>query len=280
MAKSGTTKTSGKTGKPEPKPSWRFPEPPKPKPAPPKRIGRPPGAKGRFVKVPVAYEYHPRHDEGHFTKPLGFFKTNLHSIFQAITGLQAGLLHQSVRDELAKAIEGEYPKLRKSSLRLFMEGHLTGGRKPVTGIPTGSARHLEHVLGFLDVIETLVYLDGLKRQEEFALIQVPLNRYKYRPMRGRRSMPGAPLPEDEAKQAEIAPQDTPEPAPIEEPADEPGEDLDASEQAELEAFMQEDQGLEALLAGEEVDEESGEEGEESDEENETGVADELERENQ
>jgi hypothetical protein len=155
------------------------------------KAGRP---AGRVRTRHVAVEFHPAHDEKHYVRAWELLRTGLPVAFQAITGLPRALLHERYRDMLNRARK-DYPHLRKSALRLFMEGALTDGQPVLRTIPTGAARRLEAALEFLDVLETLVYLEGAKRLDQLDLMAAPKNPYKYRPAALRAKKPVEPEPE-------------------------------------------------------------------------------------
>ena len=151
-----------------------------------KTAGRP---LGRVIQKHVTVDLHPLYPtaEG-LPKTWALFRNGIPAAFQVITGLPAALLRKDHRDAIDKLMSGEYPKLRKSAARLFIEGTLTDGDPPLRNIPTGGARRLEAALTFLDMLETMVYVTGFERLLELDLLAVPKTKYSYRPMVGGRRM--------------------------------------------------------------------------------------------
>jgi len=142
------------------------------------RGGRP---KGRLLVRHQAVAYHPKNDPKHYKDAFHRAKTLFPTGFGFITGLAPALLRRGHLETMGKMVEGEYPTLRKSAARLFMEGYLTDGEPPLRQLPVGSIRHLETALLFLDVLETMVYVDGLDRLASMDRICHP--KTPYRPLR-------------------------------------------------------------------------------------------------
>lgn len=144
-----------------------------------KKAGRP---VGRIIKQHVSVDLHPLHDEGHYRQSWNLFRNGFAASFQAVTGLPAGLLRGEHRRKLEEAVKAEYPLLRKSALRMFFEGMLTGDNGPLQTIPVGTRKRLETIMGFLDILETMVYAEGVKRLSELDQIVAP--KTAYRPLMG------------------------------------------------------------------------------------------------
>lgn len=145
------------------------------------KAGRPPG---RIITKHESVDLHPKNGDGVYRKSWMLFKTRFGNEFQMITGLPAGLLRGEHRRKMEDAVKGEYPKLRKSAMRMFMEGMLTGDEGPLQTVPTGSRARLEAALEFLDVVETMVYIAGLERLAELDKLRAPKTAYNHRPLAG------------------------------------------------------------------------------------------------
>ena len=144
-----------------------------------KKAGRP---VGRIITKHETVDLHPQVDEDQFKKSWNLFRNGFSSSFQSVFGLPAALLRGEHRRKLEEAVKGEYPRLRKSAARMFFEGMLTGDRGPLQTVPVGAKARLETVLSFLDVLETMVYCEGMKRLAELDVLAAP--KTQYRPLMG------------------------------------------------------------------------------------------------
>jgi hypothetical protein len=153
-----------------------------------RKAGRP---RGRVIRKHVAVEFNPKHDgkSGLYSKKsLRLFMNGLGAGFRMTFGLADALLRKEMRGRIEEATRADYPALRKSALRLFIEGYLTPDEEgvavpPVQNIPLGYRRQLDVVLQFADVIETMLYQRGLAQLERMDFLSVP--KRPYRTMRGR-----------------------------------------------------------------------------------------------
>lgn len=74
-------------------------------------------------------------------------------------GIPHNMWTEDSRAQVEHTLKQFFPIIRKSSLRMFMEGHLTpderGNPCPPTYIPTGVRMRLEMMCSFLDIIEQM-----------------------------------------------------------------------------------------------------------------------------
>ena len=90
----------------------------------------------------------------HESKPPVRVETEMRTGLAHLFGMPPGVLLSFGERELRESVKKFFPRLKKSSLRAFMEGSLTDGRQPMT-VLVQHRRRVEMILTLADVIETM-----------------------------------------------------------------------------------------------------------------------------